>query len=108
MQAYGYYSIENVKRRQLARERAIAWKVIKTTAKAFLLLAVAGVIAIIACYHLLVWTIDGQIDQSNIQNCEDLRTVQLEQWQKQKGECQAYYNTGKIEYMRKYHAELDR
>ena len=104
---YGYYSQEAIKRRQLARERAIAWKVIKTTAKTFLILAVATVIALVACYHLLIWTIDGQIDQSNIQNCEDLRTVQLEQWQKQKGQCQQYYDTGNIEYLRKNYEHVD-
>lgn len=106
MQTY-YYSQENIKRRQLARERAIAWKVIKTTIKSFLVLAVASVIALVACYHLLIWTIDGQIDQSNTANCEDLRTVQLEQWQEARGQCRQYYETGSIEYLRQNYQHVD-
>lgn len=103
---YQTYS-QKMEQRRLARERAIAWKVIKTTVKTFLVLGAAGAIALFALYHILIYTIDGQIDQSNIQNCENLRTVQLEQWQKAKSQCQQYYETESIDYLRQNYEHVE-
>ncbi len=105
---YGYYSAEATKKRQLARERAIAWKVIKTTVKTFLVLGVASVIALIACYHALIYTIDNQIDQSNIRDCQGVQDrVDPGEWKKLQDKCQHFYATGEIDYMRKWHSDLE-
>lgn len=104
---YGYYSTQAIQKRQLARERAIAWKVIKTTVKTFLVLGVASVIALIACYHILIYTIDGQIDQSNIRDCEGVKALSVPgKWQGLQDKCQEYYQTGDVQYMRKWHSDL--
>lgn len=105
---YGYYSAEAIRKRQYDREKAIAKKVIIRTIKTVFWSAVIGVIGFIAAYQMLIYTIDQQIDQSNIRDCQDVRDVQLQQWQKLRGKCQHFYETGNIEYMRQYHAELDR
>lgn len=103
----GYYSHEAIRRRQWEREKAIARKVIVKTIKTFLAGAVVAVLGFMGAYFLLVTAIDGNIDQSNIRDCEDVRTIDLESWAKLKNKCQQYYQTGEIEYMRQYHASLD-
>lgn len=104
----GYYSHEAIRRRQYEREKAIAKKVIIGTIKTFLAGAVVAVLGFLGAYYLLVTMIDDNIDQSNIRDCEHVRTISLENWQELKNKCQHYYQTGEIEYMRKYHPELDR
>lgn len=108
MNHYHYYSAASIEKRKLARERAIAWKVIKGTIKTFFVLGVASVFALIACYHILIYTIDQQIDQSNIRDCEGVKQLsEPREWAKLQDKCQHYYSTGEIDYMRKYHHELD-
>lgn len=102
-----YYSQANIEKRRLARERAIAWKVIKMSAKTFLYLAFATGVGLVITYHILVYTIDQQIDQSNIRDCQDVKElVEPGQWAKLQDKCQSFYSTGEIEYMRKWHDGL--
>lgn len=105
---YGYYSQEAIRRRQWEREKAIARKVIWKTVKTLFISAVIGVIGFIAAYQLLVIAIDDQIDQSNIRDCQDVRELSDPgRWAKLQNKCQEFYETGNIQYMRQYHADLD-
>lgn len=108
MQTYGYYSAEATKKRQYDREKAIAKKVIIRTVKTVFWSAVIGVIGFMAAYQMLVITIDQTIDQSNIRDCQDVRDLpEPGRWSKLQNKCSQFYETGNIEYMRQYHAELD-
>lgn len=105
----GYYSQEAIRRRQYDREKAIAKKVIIGTIKTFLAGAVVAVLGFLGAYFLLVTAIDQSIDQSNIRECEGVKVLSDPgHWANLQNKCQQYYQTGEIEYMRKYHANLDR
>jgi len=104
----GYYSNESIRRRQHEREKAIAKKVIIGTIKTFLAGAVVAVLGFLGAYFLLVTAIDQSIDQSNIRECEGVKVLSDPgHWAKLQNKCQHYYQTGEIEYMRKYHHNLD-
>lgn len=106
---YGYYSAEAIKKRQWEREKALARKVLWKSLKAFFWAAVVGTLGFIAAYQMLIYAIDQNIDQSNIRDCQGVQErIDPGQWKNLQDKCQHFYQTGEIEYMRKYHPELDR
>lgn len=98
-----------IEQRRLAREKAAAIEIIKGTIKAAFMGGLGLAIALVGTYWIFIIAIDNQIDQNNITDCESVKVLSSPgKWQKLVDKCDQYYQTGEIDYMRQYHADLDK